>query len=268
MSAVALGEARDESRFGGKAVSLGAALRAGLAVPPGVAMAHDLVDEVAEAREEAEALCAEVFEMLAASLAVRSSAVGEDSSSASFAGQHLTRLNVSSYPDMLEAVRAVWASGRSAAALAYRRRLGLDAAPRVGVVVQALVVPTVAGVLFTRHPVTGADERVIEASWGLGEAVVSGLVSPDRFRLARGGRLLESELGDKDVEIIAEASGGTREREVEPERRESYCLKNDELAALDDLASRCEAFFEGPSDIEFAFEGTRLFLLQRRAVTR
>lgn len=269
MSVRALRQVREHASFGGKAVQLGAALRARLPVPDGVALGYALVDEIAEGRGEAERRCQETYERFSgAPLAARSSAVGEDSAAASFAGQHLTRLNVTSTPALVEAVREVWASGRSEAAMGYRRRMGLSDQPRIGVVVQLLVQPTVAGVLFTRHPVTQADERVVEATWGLGEAVVSGLVTPDSFRFRRGGAVVERQAGDKEVEVVARPEGGTEEREVAASRRDQLCLDDDQLAALDELATLCEHHFEGPSDIEFAFEGRRLFLLQRRAVTR
>lgn len=122
-----------------------------------------------------------VRDSLPGPLAVRSSWVGEDSAAATFAGQHLARLNVRSLDELVEAVAAVWRSGCSESALAYRRKLGLEDAPRMGVVVQRQLDPDVSGVLFTGHPVTGADERVIEATWGLGEAVVHGLVTPTSF---------------------------------------------------------------------------------------
>ena len=99
-------------------------------------------------------------------------------SAASFAGQHLTVLNVHSIADVPGAVREVWWSANSDSAITYRQRVGLFTRPSVGVVVQALLNPDVAGVMFTEHPVTGADERLIEASWGLGEAVVAGLRRP------------------------------------------------------------------------------------------
>ena len=132
-----------------------------------------------------------------APLAVRSSAVGEDSEEASFAGQHLTCLNVRSAADGVAAVAAIWRSAHSDSALAYRRRLGLTDSPRIAVVVQQLVDADCAGVLFTRNPLDGADELVVEAAWGLGEAVVAGLVTPDRFRVARDGTVLERVAGTR-----------------------------------------------------------------------
>jgi pyruvate, water dikinase len=127
----------------------------------------------------------------------------------------------------------------------------------------------VAGVLFTRNPVTGAAERVIEASWGLGEAVVAGLVTPDRYVLGAGGQLLESRAGDKDLAIRYRASGGTHEVAVEPHLVDALCLTSADLAALHALVHRCDdAFGSDEHDIEFAFRSGTLSLLQRRPITR
>lgn len=265
--AIPLAEARDESLFGGKAVQLGAAVRAGLPVPAGVALSAELV-EAAVAREPAGAEALEsAVRALDGPLAVRSSCVGEDAAGASFAGQHETRLNVRSAAQVAEAIAAVRQSGRSAGAVAYRRKLGLDGEPRMGVVVQQLVEADVAGVLFTKNPLSGADERVIEATWGLGEAVVQGLVVPDRYRVSRTGRLLEKVAGDKPIAIRPRPDGSTAREPVAADLIAALCLDDARFAALHRLAKACEAVFEGPSDIEWAFAGATLYLLQRRRVT-
>ncbi len=268
MSVVALRDAVAEAEHGGKAVQLGAALRAGLPVPPGFALSVRLVSRVAEGEPRALEEARGLLEKVGPPVAVRSSAVGEDSSTASFAGQHATVLGVRTPEGLLDAVRRVWASGRSEGALAYRRRIGDESEPRVAVVIQQLIDAECAGVLFTRNPMTGADERVIEASWGLGEAVVSGLVTPDRYRLGRDGRILERTPGDKDLAIQPRPDGGTHEVAVAPERVRALCLDDARLQALHALAARCEAHFAGGQDLEWAFVGPGLFLLQRRAVTR
>ncbi len=268
MSAVPLAEVRDESEFGGKAVQLGAAIRAGLPVPPGTALGAGLVDAVSAGDATATAELETAAARVAWPVAVRSSAVGEDSADASFAGQHLTQLNVIDPARLAEAVTAVWASARSDAALAYRARLGIDGQPRTGVVVQALLDPAVAGVLFTRNPMDGSDECVIEASWGLGEAVVAGTVIPDRFRIARDGTVLERTPGWKPVALRASADGGIVEDAVVPDLIEQLCLDDHWLGALHALASRCELVFGAGRDLEWAFAGESLYLLQCRAVTR
>lgn len=264
-------DARDAEHLGGKAVQLGASLRGRLPVPLGVALPAGLVDAVAAGDGEAIGKCSRAFARLGGDgVAVRSSAVGEDGAHASFAGQHLTRLSVRSEDAALEAIRAVWASAREPSALAYRQRLGLSGEPRIAVVLQRMVEPECAGVMFTRDPLTRQDVRLVEAAWGLGEAVVSGLVDPDRYRFRRGGELLEQSIGNKEVAIRSQAAGHTAEVEVPPEDRERACLDGARLSLLDALASRCDAVFDDGSahDIEWAFSGGELFLLQRRPVTR
>jgi pyruvate,water dikinase len=265
-TAVALAEAYDEGELGGKAVQLGAATRAGLPVPEGVALPAALVAAVAAGDPAAVAELSGVRDALPGPLAVRSSCADEDSAAASFAGQHLTRLNVRSLDQLVEAVAAVWRSGRSASALAYRRKLGIEGDPRMGIVVQRLLDPEVAGVLFTRHPVTGADERVIEATWGLGEAVVQGLVTPDRYRLSPTGEVLERSPGRKQVAIRARPDAAASEPVV-AHLVQALCLDDRRLTSLHALARRCEEAFQGPSDLEWAFTDTNLHLLQRRAIT-
>ncbi|MDQ4030406.1 MAG: hypothetical protein M3168_05135 [Actinomycetota bacterium] len=267
-TAVALGDARDEWELGGKAVQLGAAIRAGLPVPEGAALPAPLVAAVAAGDPAAVAELSVVRGCLPGPLAVRSSCAGEDSAAASFAGQHLTCLNVRSAEQLINAVTAVWHSGQNESALGYRRKLGLEDEPKMGVVVQALVEPEVAGVLFTRHPVTGADERVIEATWGLGESVVQGLVMPDLYRIHPSGEAIERRPGRKQVAIRSLPSGGTSEQPVAGDLVDEPCLDDRQLALLHDLARRCEAAFEGPSDVEWAFANQALYLLQRRAITR
>ena len=264
----ALADALDESRFGGKAVQLGASLRAGLPVPPGVALDVDTVQAIATGNEAALDHAARSTLGLAM-LAVRSSAVGEDGAGASFAGQHSTVLDVRGRDALRAAIRQVWDSGHTPSALAYRARMGLGADPRMAIVLQMLVASDIAGVMFTRNPLSGEDERVIEASWGLGEVVVAGLVTPDRYRLARSGAVLERSAGEKDIAIRSLAAGGTAEHAVAPELVEALCLDDAQLARLGELAQLCERYHgPGPHDLEFAFEGEALFLLQCRAITR
>lgn len=268
MTSVALAEARDERVFGGKAVQLGAGLRAGLPVPAGVALGADLVEAIARGEQTARWELAAVYARLRGPVAVRSSAVGEDSAAMSFAGQHATVLNACGLEAVTEAVEAVWRSAWSESALTYRRRVGADETVRIGVVVQQLIAADVAGVLFTRNPVTGADELVVEASWGLGEAIVQGLVIPDRYRIARGGKVLEQLTGLKKLAVRQHPDGDTRQEPVAAGLVEKLCLAAAELRALDELATLCDKTFgPGPHDIEWAFEAGILHLLQRRPVT-
>ena len=265
---VPLEKARDDAVFGSKAVGLGMAVRAALPLPNGVALSGAVVEAVASGEERVLKKVAKAVRPLGAPLAVRSSAVDEDGAEASFAGQHLTLLNVLSAEGLGEALREVWWSANSDSAISYRQRVGHFVRPSVGVVVQALLDPRVAGVMFTQNPISGADERMIEASWGLGEAVVAGAVIPDNYRVDRSGRVLERRPGVKKIAIRATAEGGTVEEAVSPERVESLCLEDGELEELNRLAARCEEVYGRARDIEFAFADGRLYLLQCRAVTR
>jgi pyruvate, water dikinase len=268
MNAVPLADARDERVFGGKAVQLGAAIRAGLPVPDGVALAADFVAAIAQGDHAAGATLNEAGARLAGPFAVRSSAIGEDSVSASFAGQHTTVLNVPEVAAIAEAVAIVWHSAWSESALAYRRRVGDLGPVRMGVVVQRLVAADVAGVLFTRNPITGADELVIEASWGLGESVVQGLVVPDLYRVALTGEVIERRAGAKTVALRRLTSGGIRAEPVEPGLVARLCLADSHLRALSQVALRCaDVFGPGPHDIEWAFDADAPYLLQRRPIT-
>ena len=265
---VALLEARDVALFGSKAVGLGQALRDGLPVPPGVALAGPIVEAVAGRDEDAIRAVDESVRPLGGPLAVRSSAVDEDGADASFAGQHLTLLNVPGADDLPSALNEIWWSANSDSAITYRQRLGLFTRPSVGVVVQVLVAPECAGVMFTQNPVTGEDERVIEASWGLGEAVVAGRVIPDHFRVARDGEVLERVAGHKSITCRSLPEGGTVEEDVAPELVERLCLDDEMLRGLGGLAERCEQIYGPARDIEWAMAGGTLYLLQCRAVTR
>jgi len=264
---VPLVDAEEEALYGAKAVGLGEALRSGLPVPPGVALPGPEVDAIAAGEPVATAALREAVRSLPMPVAVRSSAVGEDSAGASFAGQHLTVLNVRSVEDVEQAVREVWWSANSDSAITYRKRLGVFERPSVGVVVQSLLAPDTAGVMFTRNPISGADERLIEANWGLGEAVVAGRVIPDSFRVARGGEVLERTPGFKKIAIRPAPDGGTFDEKIPVDQRETLCLSDEQLRALSGLAEECERAYGTGRDIEWAFADGTLYLLQCRAIT-
>jgi EmrB/QacA subfamily drug resistance transporter len=261
VKAVPLEEAAAADRFGGKAAALARALAAGLPVPRGHAIDWESVNEIAGGA------ILNTFK-IEGRCAVRSSAIGEDSADASFAGQHATILNVTTDEGLADAIRTIHASAHAEAAIEYRKRVGVEGEPRIAVVVQQLVDADVAGVLFTRDPITGADERVIEAAWGLGEAVVAGLVTPDRYRIARSGKVLAREPGVKEIAIRAAADGGTVEEQLDELTAKQLTLSDRQLAQLHALAAKCEEHFGAPQDIEFAFARGELFLLQSRPVTR
>jgi pyruvate,water dikinase len=266
MNAVALADASDRRRFGGKALGLSRLARAGLPVPSGIALDIELVEAVVSGNPAALSQLHASVRALTRPLAVRSSAPAEDAEAASFAGQHQPVLGVVSDAALVDAVRSVHASASSAGATGYRAHSGIDAAAQMAVVVQSLVHSEVAGVLFTRDPVRGDDVRVVEAAWGLGEAVVSGLVTPDQFVFERGGRLVRRTAGEKDLALRWRGTS-VKEEPVDALTASSFCLDASQLAKLDDLATRVEAFTAGGQDLEFAFAGGALYLLQLRPMT-
>ena len=268
MSPVDLKLATDEAVFGGKSVQLGESLRAGLPVPPGWALSVDYVEAIVQGDKAALGTLEGFLRDKPDPFAVRSSGVGEDAKIASFAGQHFTELNRIGLQDVVLAIHLVWNSGHSPGAVAYREKLGIRGHPRVAVTLQKMVFPDCAGVMFTRHPVTGADEIAIEASWGLGEAIVEGLVIPDMFRLAKDGTLREMLTGTKDVFMKALPGGGVEEAAIEDEDRIlGACLDEAQLRDLVQLGVLCEKHFGPGRDIEWAIENGILYLLQCRAIT-
>ncbi|XOV86476.1 MAG: PEP/pyruvate-binding domain-containing protein [Pseudomonadota bacterium] len=204
-------------------------------------------------------------------VAVRSSATAEDLPDLSFAGQQDTYLNVCGEARLLEAIQQCWASLWTARAIGYRHQMGIaheDIA--MAVVVQAMVNADVSGVLFTANPATGArDEIIVNASWGLGEAIVSGQVTPDAYIIDRGTfTVKESALGAKGQMIVSDGDSGTRLMDVAPAQRDIESLQNQQLLDLVALAVKVEDHFEGqPQDIEWLFADDRLWLLQSRPIT-
>ncbi len=255
---VALHEASDPTRFGGKAASLARALAAGLLVPPGMVLDVDEARAIAAGQPGSLVALAQGAAALGAPLAVRSSAVGEDGAQASFAGQHLTLLGVP--PEGLASAVAEVVSS-AARSRSYRARLGLPEAP-MAVIVQALVPAESAGVAFSVNPRSGQAGVLVEASWGLGEVVVSGRVTPDRWWIPASGPAT-FEAGCKDLALHP---GETSPRELASELHEPPCLSEPALAALCALLRRLDALFVGPHDIEFAWARGQLWLLQRRPV--
>jgi pyruvate,water dikinase len=261
-----LADVDDERAYGGKAHFLGMLTRADIRVPDGIALPAGWVQRVVDGEAAALTELASISAGLRWPVSVRSSAVGEDSREASHAGQFLTKLNVCSPDELLAAIGEV--HGSAAAADEYRQRSELHEAVAMGIVVQRMVLPRVAGVMFTCDPVTGDEGVVIEGSWGLGEAVVSSLVVPDMFRLGPEGALVECRLGEKTVMLIAAPSGGgTVEREVEAQLAAIPCLSDAEIAELYALALRCRKLLGGHADVEWAIDDDGLFALQCRPAT-
>ena len=207
--------------------------------------------------------------------AVRSSAIGEDSREATFAGQQETYLWVSGVEEICLAVRDCWASLFSSEAISYRRHLGPDGPePAMGVTVQLMVDAAVSGVLFTCNPLSGDPRMVaVNASWGLGVAVVGGEVTPDDYLISKITReVVRARTGTKDVQYVAAEGGGMLREAVPAARHDVPCLDEQGLAALVDVARRVERHFGSHQDVEWAIARDTalpdgLFVLQSRPVT-
>lgn len=209
-------------------------------------------------------------------LAVRSSAVGEDGSAASFAGIYQTRLNVCGWSALAAAVADVWDSLDSPTAAAYRQRLGLAGAPAMAVVVMPLLAAEASGIAFTCDPVNGREDRlVVHANWGLGESLVGGEAVGDEYRYAEDTadtwRLLEIRPGSKATLRAPAPGGGTQRLPVAPERAAAQVLgtaQAEALAALVRDAAVALDFVAPFYDLEWVWDGDRFWLTQARPVTR
>jgi rifampicin phosphotransferase len=199
-------------------------------------------------------------------VAVRSSATAEDLPDTSFAGQQDTYLNIVGEEALLNGVRRCWASLWTARAIGYRERNRIDENDvALAVVVQAMVASETAGVLFTANPLTGKRrETVIDASLGLGEALVSGKVEPDHY-VIDGGRILQKTLGSKSISIRGRPGGGTLTVNESAAGRQA--LADGQIGDLERLGRRVEAHFGSPQDIEWGFSDGELFVLQSRPIT-
>ncbi|MFC3478438.1 pyruvate, water dikinase [Halobacterium litoreum] len=301
--------ADDIDSVGGKGASLGELTDAGLPVPPGFVVtagtyrsfieeagidddlfaAVDVDPEDSAALADAEARAKDLIlntelpesirdDILSsydelddgeAFVAVRSSATAEDLPDASFAGQQETFLNITR-EDLIDRVKRCWASLFTQRAIYYREEQGFDHdIVDIAVVVQRMVDAEKSGVMFTSHPSTGAHEAIIEAAWGLGEAVVSGSVSPDNYVVDRdAGAVEEVTVADKKLMHVKDPdTGETVERAVPDEKREQRVLSDDEIEALVAIGERVEDHYDSPQDVEWAMVDGDVYMLQSRPIT-
>lgn len=253
---------RDQAQqVGGKGLNLGLMTAAGLPVPPGF-----VITPVDQPGTDRFAQMSAAYEQLGRGLvAVRSSALGEDGAEFSFAGQQETILGVAGDQDLIAAVERCWRSLHSERAAAYRRANQIDdAGASMAVVVQQLVPAEVAGVLFTRDPTDASGQNLlIEAAPGLGEAVVSGRVTPDRFHVERAtGRIVEQHVATKPERL---SSSGWSQIPVDEQQLPS--LSPQQLAELARLSERIESYYGEPRDVEWAYANGEFFILQARPIT-
>jgi len=294
------------AQVGGKAANLGRLIQAGFPVPCGVVVTVDAYDgflaehgltarieevlrtvdfdredSIEEAARDIKEMFLEPGDKLSADIlaalagvdeeglwAVRSSAVAEDLESASFAGQQDTFLNVPTKDVPMHVCRC-WASYWNARAIAYRERAGVPQLQAgIAVVVQRMVDARTSGILFTSDPVGGRKDRlIIESSWGLGESIASGLVSPDRFVCDKVRRRVVESTINRKVTAIYLSRDGSRSVPVAERDQTRPSLTNDEVKELMRWGRRLEEHFGSPQDVEFALEGDDILILQSRPVT-
>jgi pyruvate,water dikinase len=294
----------DVSEAGGKGASLARLAAMGLPVPPGFVVCCDALEAalgeraaelraaIAAAGDESQlAACAaraqEIMRIARlpeamerdvraryaelgddAPVAVRSSAASEDGDAASFAGQQETYLNVRGGDEVIARIHDCWASFFTERALFYRARKGSLDDLGMAVVVQELVSADVAGVMFTVDPVQGRKDRIlVEAVLGLGEAVVSGEVTPDHYVLKRDGRVARQTIATQPFMIRGVAGGGVEQLALSPEEGGRRKVDDAMLAQLAELGCRLQDRLGGPQDVEWAIGGGRLYVLQARPVT-
>jgi pyruvate,water dikinase len=245
------------------------AVQACSAAIQGAMFSHPLPQEVQSALRAAHARLFEGGE--AGPVAVRSSATAEDSADASFAGLQDTLLWILDAHALERALLQCWASLYSVPSISYRRRRAMpEHDVSMAVVVQKMVDARQAGVMFTRSPATGdRSVIVIEGAWGLGSAVVSGEVTPDRFVVGKiTGEITVRDIRDKHCMHVPEAAGGTREAETPAGLRNVPCLDDGQLMQLRELGRRIERHYGCPQDVEWAFDQQgRLQVLQSRPET-
>ena len=202
-------------------------------------------------------------------VAIRSSATAEDLPEASFAGQQDTFLHVSGDDEVIEYIRKCWASLFEARAIFYREENDFEHSKvYIAVVVQKMANADKAGVMFTVNPSTGEEIALIEGSWGLGESVVSGDVTPDNYQVdKKNNEIINVTISDKKVMYTNDEAGTSVKVDVPEDKRKERVLSDDELVELTEMGKRVQAHYGEPMDTEWAFEKDMLFLLQARPIT-
>ncbi len=277
---------------GGKGANLGEMTKAGIPVPPGVvltAAAYDLYIEsnnidtgknvpakqiresilngklTSQIKNEIISYCQRIGEE--SRVAVRSSATAEDLDDASFAGQQETYLNVVGLENLLESIKRCYASLWGDRAVSYRRTHGYGGAKvSLAVVIQQMIESDFSGVMFTRNPANGEDQVLVNASYGLGEAVVSGRVSPDEYVCSSNGELKKATIGSKEIRIVYDTFG-TRVEDVPNNLRATRALDDRRIESLVLLGKHIEKHYGHPMDIEWAIKNNEIYILQARSIT-
>ena len=200
-------------------------------------------------------------------VSVRSSATAEDLEDSSFAGQQESFINVKGNPELIEKVKRCFASIFTARSIYYRKKKGFEDLVGIAAIVQKMVNSDKSGVIFSKNPVNGEDNVLIESVFGQGEGIVSGKIKPDQHTITRELELVSEKISDKKIAIIRTAGGQTKTIQLTPEKSHQRVLKTYEVKQLAEYAIKLEEYYEKPQDIEFAIEGDEIFILQTRPIT-
>ncbi|PIN77636.1 phosphoenolpyruvate synthase [Candidatus Woesearchaeota archaeon CG10_big_fil_rev_8_21_14_0_10_34_12] len=240
-------------------------------------MPEELREEIIEAYDHlspipdgASALAAQILKQGKddAFVAVRSSATAEDSSEASFAGQHETFLNVKGKSKLIDAVKGCFASLFTARSVYYRIKKGYKHENvLLAVVVQRMINSDKSGVLFSRDPITGKDEVVVESVFGLGEGIVSGAILPDHYVVSRNLDIKDEKINEKKIAVVRMSDGSTKKANLSPTKSSQEVLRKNEVKKLANYAIQLEEHYGKPQDIEFAIESNEIYIVQTRPIT-
>lgn len=268
MKIVNLNDAYEIADFGGKASNLAKGLKFGLPIPKGFVINRQFVNLVVNGDELATYILKNKFADSCTSVAVRSSSISEDSKNASFAGQHTSILNIKTFEQLISAIKIVADSVMSKSAQMYREKMYLKHETEIAIIIQEMVNVDKAGVMFSCNPITGTREIIIESSWGIGEAVVSGLVIPDYFKLnLASGEVIEIKSGIKDRFLCMNDNYGISEMSVPEDQICQVSLKQNDLSKLYSLMVDCEKIYGLNLDVEWGFINDEVKLLQCRPIT-
>lgn len=244
----------------------------------GIKFPEEMVNEIYEAYEDLSAGDDKSFgkssahEILKKSpedafVAVRSSATTEDLAGASFAGQQETYLNIKGKRDLINSIKKCFSSLFTPRATFYRSKKGFKhSESKIAVVIQRMIDSDKSGVMFSKDPSTGEDHVVMEAVWGLGEGIVSGKITPDKY-VVKNGEITDSEVMEKKIAITRNSGGNKNVVKLSPLRSKAQVLKNYEAKKLALLSLKLEEHYGKPQDIEFAIEGEEIFIVQTRPIT-
>ncbi len=231
---------------------------------------RDLIADVEFPKDIAKEIEADFKKLKAKFVAIRSSATAEDSKVASWAGELETYLNVTN-KDLLDSVKKCWSSLFTPRAIFYRYEKNLqDAKVSVAVVIQTMVQSEISGITFTAHPVTrDLDQIVLEAGYGLGEAIVGGLVTPDTYVIAKGNipRILDKNISEQNMMIVKTKTAGVEEKKVPKTKASKQKLTDAQIKKLSIICQKIEEHYGSPQDIEWALYKSKFYITQSRPIT-